>query len=58
MPEVSLPQTIVLIMIIAAFVAFGVTLLGVSLYTMSDSKRRDETVERKVIQAKRASSAH
>jgi flagellar basal body-associated protein FliL len=60
MPNVSLPQTIFLIMIIAAFVLFGVTLLGVSLYAMSDSKKQasNEPVERKVIPARRATSAH
>ena len=56
MPNVSLPQTIFLIMIIAAFLLFAVTLLGVSIYAMSGSKKPAETepVERKVIPARRA----
>ena len=60
MPHVSLPQTIFLFGIIAAFTLFGVTLLAVSLYAVTGSKTRSapETVERKVIPARRATSAH
>jgi hypothetical protein len=60
MPHVSLPQTIFLLAIIAAFVLFGVTLLGVSLYVIAGSRTRaaPAPVERKVIPARRATSAH
>lgn len=60
MPQVSFPQTVFLLLVIGAFVLFGVTLFVVSMTTTFGAKRDEapKDVERKVIPARRAGSAH